>query len=151
MTTKPPTAQGISRLLAKAGFERSVSHTTRIKGWHDWNEGFQVTRGHGSHDGDVIVQLRMDKWARGEAAGARRAAETERYAEAIRAAGYTVTVDEKSVSRLIVTAGEDQVTTTTRKLAIDWDHVLILDGPLEDEDEDGYRREQADYDAGNED
>jgi hypothetical protein len=43
------------------------------------------------------------------------------------------------------------VTTTTRNLDIDWDHVLILDGPLEDEDEDGYRRERADYDAGIED
>lgn len=106
MTTKPPTAAGISRLLAATpGFQRSVSSTTRIKGWHDWNEGFEVEKGYS--DGEVIVRHRMDKWARGDAATKRHDEQIRAYTEVLVKAGYTVTANADTVwPHLIVAVGD---------------------------------------------
>jgi len=41
---KPPTSQGISALLKRAGFRRSESSATRIKGWRNYSEGYSVRR-----------------------------------------------------------------------------------------------------------
>ena len=39
---KTPTTRGVSALLRKAGFEKSVSSTTRIRGWHNYSSGFRL-------------------------------------------------------------------------------------------------------------
>jgi len=102
MTTTPktPTASGISRLLAKAGFERSESSATRIRGWRNHTEGFSVNK----WDDDGAVEVGYNR-------GLRPPSEAEQirpgmladYTETITAAGYAVT--EKR-GRLIVTAKE---------------------------------------------
>jgi hypothetical protein len=102
-TTKPPTAQGISRLLAKAGFERSVSHATRIKGWRDWNEGYVVKT---CDTSTVRVEHRLEKWARGEAADKRAEDFLTAYIKTLTEAGFAVARDEGWSRRLIVTARE---------------------------------------------
>ncbi len=103
MNTKPPTPQGISALLRKAGFERSESRATRIKGWRESSEGYYVT---GYRD-EVTVRHRTG-FGCGPAAGERRRDMLAKYAEAIRAAGWTVTgpADESILQELTVTAGE---------------------------------------------
>lgn len=101
-TTKTPTAQGISRLLAKAGFKRSVSRTTRIRGWHDWNEGFKVEGGY--WDGKIVVRHVMDKGARGDAADKRRSDALDDYTKVITEAGYTAERSSDFGQKLIVTA-----------------------------------------------
>ena len=53
-SSKTPTASGISRLLSAAGFERSESSTTRIRGWHNHSEGFSVTTDYVVGVGDCI-------------------------------------------------------------------------------------------------
>ena len=89
MTAKPPTPQGISALLRKAGFERSESSATRIKGWRSYSEGYSVAK----WDDYGTVDVR---WHRGlltptEAAEARPRVLGD-YIEAIRAAGYSVSL-----------------------------------------------------------
>jgi hypothetical protein len=89
MTTKPPTPQGVSRLLAKAGFERSV---------------FTASQG---DDGSVAVTYVFagsgfcySDRARDEAVHA-----LQHYRGTLTAAGYRAVRDDRM--RLIVTAGED--------------------------------------------
>jgi len=84
--SRQPTAQGISALLQKAGFERSVKHATAVPGWHSRTCGF-VARGSG---GTVTVYHEDGKYNSTEA-DRRASAELEgRYADAIEAAGYAV-------------------------------------------------------------
>lgn len=45
MAGKQPTPQGISALLRKAGFDKSVSSASRIRGMKESSQGFQVSRG----------------------------------------------------------------------------------------------------------
>jgi hypothetical protein len=97
MTAKPPTPQGISALLKRAGFERSVSSATRIKGWRNYSEGYSVT---GYRD-EVNVRHHTG-YARGSGAAERRDTALAQYAEAIRAAGWHVTGPEHD--ELTVTA-----------------------------------------------
>lgn len=40
--SKPPTPQGISRLLAKAGFERMTDRESQIRGMKEHTAGFEV-------------------------------------------------------------------------------------------------------------
>jgi hypothetical protein len=125
MTTKQPTAQGISRLLAKAGFERPVSHGTRIRGWHDWNEGYVVAKW---DEGSVSVEHRLEKWARGDAADQRERDRLAAYTKTLREAGYTVTEGETAFLRLIVTAA-DQTTAVLRpeaECSFCGEHITLL-------------------------
>jgi hypothetical protein len=103
-TPKTPTASGISRLLATAGFERSESSATRIKGWRNHSEGYVVS-GHGA--GEVQVEHKTG-YDRGPNAAKRRDETLGEYAVALAVAGYSVERDETwALPRLIVTAKED--------------------------------------------
>jgi hypothetical protein len=93
MTAKPPTPQGISALLRKAGFSRSVR-----QGRGQASTGYDVSKSYG--DGDVVV--RHNTWSMVPFPEARDAA-LARYAAAIEAAGYAVGRDGQ-FSRLIVSA-----------------------------------------------
>jgi hypothetical protein len=94
--TTPPTPQAISALLRKAGFERSVSRATRIKGWRESSAGYYVT----GYKDEVNVR-HMLGFSRDEEARDRMLA---RYAEAIRAAGWQVTGPTPVGRELVVTA-----------------------------------------------
>ena len=94
--SKSPTAQGISRLLATAGFERSERRQTGADLAR--TEGFAVASGvrtgvvtveHCAMLGTPVEQY--EQWH-------------ERYAETIGAAGYATEIDDLGV---IVTAKED--------------------------------------------
>jgi hypothetical protein len=105
---KPPTAQGISRLLAAAGFERSAT-LSRASLHHRHTAGFYV-RGPGS---EVHVRWRPQtplltpSAAQAERNRATARARLAELAEAIRAKGYTVKGPAgDGYPRLIVTAGE---------------------------------------------
>lgn len=92
MTTKPPTPQGISRLLAK-DFPRATERPARA--------GFSV-RGPSHRPGEVLV----NHWSMTYADTRQRDREAlARYAEAIDNAGYTVKYNERR-DGLIVTAGD---------------------------------------------
>lgn len=96
MTSKPPTPQGISRLLAKAGFTR---------GRNPWRgnpaEGFLVTASNRS--GRTRVRY-SDGRLRGPQAFADRDAALTDYSLALTSGGYHV---ERDRLGLDVTAGED--------------------------------------------
>ncbi len=103
MTAKTPTPQGISRLLAAAGFRRSESSATAIRGWRNHSSGYVVRAGRES--GQVRVHhetglLRTEGTDRD-----RRAKTEEAYAKAIEAAGWSVLRQEGGYfAPLIVTA-----------------------------------------------
>jgi hypothetical protein len=96
---KTPTTRGISALLRKAGFEKSVSSTTRIRGWHNHSEGFTVEdRGADK----VRVRHTTGKFKPSDADRAWSRKQEGEYAETIREAGYAVDRDEWGT--LLVTA-----------------------------------------------
>ena len=105
MTTtkgKIPTQRGISMLLARAGFERSVRSASRIRGMHNHSDGYVVTTGY--DDGTVLVRHTTFSWR-----PVGRDLETiahmqDRYAETITAAGFTVTREDDG---LVVAALKD--------------------------------------------
>jgi hypothetical protein len=98
---KQPTAQGISRLLGGAGYQRSTTSKSRIRGLPNVGSGYEV-KGYG--DGAVYVRHRM-QYPR-DAEALRMLA---KYAEAIREAGYGVREPGGEASaffaELTVTAG----------------------------------------------
>lgn len=97
---KTPTASAISRLLAAAGFERSESSATRIKGYRRSSEGF-IVEGYGP--GDVRVYHASGEFR--SASSAPYAREMEgRYAETITAAGYAAEIVEAHRHGVRVTA-----------------------------------------------
>ena len=101
--SKPPTPQGISALLKRAGFERSVSSATRIKGWRNHSEGYAVSA---SEPGRVCVEYKTG-FDRGPNAASRRDEMLGEYAGFFAAAGYSVERDDSwAFPRLIVTAGK---------------------------------------------
>ena len=81
-TAKQPTAQGISRLLGKAGYQRSTTSKGRIRGLPNVGTGYEVR---GYEPGTVYVRHRMQYGS--DAAALRMLA---KYAGAIRAAGFAV-------------------------------------------------------------
>lgn len=100
MTPKTPTASGISRLLAKAGFERSESSTTRIRGWRCHTPGF-IAEGRGP--GVVRVHHTSGKFWPTDADRANSRELEDQYAKTITEAGYAVGRDEWGELRVIVT------------------------------------------------
>ena len=102
MITKEPTPQGISALLKRAGFERSTSSPSRIKGWRNYTAGYQVNARYPS-GAEVTHRVGFD---RGPRADAERARMLAAYAEAIRAAGWHVVTTSRP--RLIVSAPPEQ-------------------------------------------
>jgi hypothetical protein len=93
-SSKTPTASGISRLLAAAGFERAV---ISIRGG---TSGFQVTKCRTREDG---VKVRQYFQLSGTSLERYRDM-LRRYAKAIEAAGYCT---ESGTYHLVVTAKED--------------------------------------------
>lgn len=99
---KPPTPQGISALLRKAGFEKSVSSASRIKGWRNHSPGYIVRA---DSPGRVFVHHTTSDF---RPSRERCAEEQERYAQAIEAAGYAVERGEGGLwGPLIVTAPKE--------------------------------------------
>ena len=102
---RQPTPQSISALLRKAGFERSVSKPTRIKGWREWSDGYKVTRRGNCH---VQVEYQPSSFRARETPTEQIKAQLGKYREAIQAGGFDVE-DGESVLRvfLIVSAPEE--------------------------------------------
>ncbi len=104
MTTRPPTPQGISALLRKAGYVRAETHG---KGPHRGEvsaAGYRVTGS--SHQGAVAVRWcpasdarPVERW---DELAVQRAEYLGSYAADIEAAGWAV---ERKTGWLIVTAG----------------------------------------------
>jgi hypothetical protein len=111
---KAPTASGVSAALRKAGFERSETHTTRVKGWHDYTEGYRV-RSWG--DGEVRVEYvtgsRLS--AGSDVIRRRRDARFAAYAEALRARGWNVRQFPTTVPCLLVTEPGDEAATAAEQ------------------------------------
>jgi hypothetical protein len=88
MTTKTPTASVISRLLTTAGFEKSESSATRVRGWRNHSPGYVIRRG--DAPGEVKVYYETGTF-RTEAKDRQHRAEREtEYADLIEGAGYAV-------------------------------------------------------------
>jgi len=109
VTSKTPTASGISRLLATAGFERSTSSAGRIRGWRNHSEGYSVT---GQDPGRVRIEHKTG-FDRGPNSAARRERMLGEYAAALTTSGYSVERDESwagpgTFTGLIVTARTEQ-------------------------------------------
>lgn len=98
MASKTPTQRGISLLLNRAGFERSVSSATRIRGWRSHSPGYVVT---GHDDGSVSVRHEVMSFRPLPDDLPVIARRHGQYAEAIEAAGFAV---ERKSDHLIVTA-----------------------------------------------
>jgi hypothetical protein len=93
MTTKTPTASGISLLLAAAGFARVGGRDT---------EGFSAGK---VYQGEGIVRVRH--WfAAGGGTDAERRAHLERYALVITAAGYIAELHDDGRKLLVFSKGE---------------------------------------------
>lgn len=99
---KTPTPLGISALLRKAGFERSKTYTTGVKGWHDRTSGY-VARSHG--EGEVSVRYESGQFHETAGTRARATGLEAASADAIEAAGYAVErIPNAAFTRLIVRA-----------------------------------------------
>ena len=98
--SKPPTPQGISRLLAKAGFERAEPTPYRVMGARQYTGGFHVVT---DHQGSAV---RVTWWPPSHSADDALAKNAEMllaYGDELAEAGWTVTVKPHKV---VVTAGE---------------------------------------------
>jgi hypothetical protein len=112
-TPKTPTASGISRLLATAGFERSafIPGTGR----HHW-DGTEVRGSRKRSWGFMVNRYGEERVSVAHIAGVvtnpdesekRRDLALQRYADAIVAGGYLARLTEERPRFLIVTAKED--------------------------------------------
>lgn len=102
MAAKPPTAQGVSAVLRKAGHERSETHTTAVKGWHNHTEGYRV-RNWGEGEGEVRVEHETSDFSPGVNAASRRDSKLAEYTEALEAKGWAVRRLETGTPCLLVT------------------------------------------------
>jgi hypothetical protein len=101
---KRATAQGVSALLRKAGFQRAQSRASGIRGLRKHSEGFKVTRGY--PESEVEVEYQPDSFR----------TPTERFDEmlgqyerTIVAAGFAVKRREQGAYKaLIVTASDGE-------------------------------------------
>lgn len=100
-----PTPQGISALLRKAGFDRSVSQPSRIRGFREYTEGFKVSK---DYDGGVLVEWLPSSFrARGNNEERERDM-LNRYHKAIEEAGFAVDyLSTALTAKLLVTAAEE--------------------------------------------
>ena len=97
-----PSPQSVSRLLAGAGFERSVSRPSAVKGWHEWSAGYKVRTGYVV--GEVHVEHRVSSLRlRDPSSRDEEAAKLAAYAKTITGAGWAV---KPGADKLIVTAKE---------------------------------------------
>lgn len=105
MPSKPPTPQGISALLRKAGFTKSVSSSTRVRGFGDRSAGYVVSRGR--EKGTVEVAYATGTFRTGPDIDARAKAKEDDYKRALTAAGWDVQPSTSIYGGLTVTARED--------------------------------------------
>jgi hypothetical protein len=100
VTAKPPTPQGISALLRKAGFQRYVNSVS------EYRDGYRVSAGRTRFERGVVVEhvafctsIHMRDTCHAEMLA--------KYAEGIAAAGWHLGGLTRDGRRLIVTARED--------------------------------------------
>jgi hypothetical protein len=98
---KQPTPQGISALLGRAGFTRSASRSSRVRGWHEHSEGYRVRRlGNDTIEVQHVPHsLRMRNPDKG-----RVKQMLDRYSETLVAAGYRVTFSDADALGYLVVA-----------------------------------------------
>jgi hypothetical protein len=96
--SKPPTPQGISRLLAKAGFERAETIKRGFRRGVVSKAGYHVTAQM------IESAVRVRWWPLLHHSDAETHTQLTRYADVISTAGWQVHVERLG---LIVTAGED--------------------------------------------
>jgi hypothetical protein len=110
--SKPPTPQGISALLRKAGYARSELIPGRIA-WDGRRirsslrtAGYMVIKG---ADGEVLVSYKTGRVVNPDAEAKRRAGLLADYARALRAVGWAAAVSEPDewAPRVVVTAREE--------------------------------------------
>lgn len=101
----PAHAPTVSRLLTKAGFTKSESWSTSVRGWHNRSDGFRAYKAYGENEGSVIVDHAFGSY--GNKPEASRVM-LEKYCRVLREAGYTVENDSGHFAnqRLIVNKGE---------------------------------------------
>jgi hypothetical protein len=63
-TIKPLTAARLHSILRKAGFRRSSSHPTRVRGWHRVTAGYSVDR-YGVEAGAFLLTYKNDSQGTG--------------------------------------------------------------------------------------
>ena len=97
--SKEPTQRRISYLLAKAGFERSVSTASRIRGMRNHSDGYVVTSGY--DEGTILVRHEVMSWRPVGRDLETIATMQDRYAAIIETAGFAVAREDES---LVVTA-----------------------------------------------
>ena len=98
-TTKKVSPAAVSRALTAAGFQRSKTSPSRIRGMSERGQGFSVA---GRRDGSVLVEYANGSFRRIDAEEQRQ--HLERMAEVLRGKGYEVALrDETSWLRLSVT------------------------------------------------
>lgn len=103
MTAKHPTPQGISALLKRAGFDKSVNRPSRVKGLVEWCAGYHVAAS--MMPGCVLVEHRVNSLRLRHPSRAYDEAEKrKKYANVLADAGYAVTDQD---CYLIVRAKED--------------------------------------------
>lgn len=101
---KQPTPQGISALLKRAGFERSVSQSSRIRGFSEYTEGFKASK---DYDGGVLVEWRPNSFRARDNNEEREREMLNRYCETIAEAGFAVNYLSTDLrTRLLVEAKE---------------------------------------------
>lgn len=103
--TNPPTPQGVSAALRKAGFTRSVSSSTAVKGWKNHSPGYVVRQG--IKNGTVEVYHETGAFQRDDRDREKRDAKQAEYAQALEAAGYVMSADKSWRGGLIVSARRD--------------------------------------------
>jgi len=103
---KQPTQLGISRVLKKAGFERSVSSPSRIRGWREWTEGYKVTK---FSDTKVEIEYLPSSFRVRNTSDEQIRQMLDRYRAVVVAAGYAVTNRAAAMGdRLVVSAPDEK-------------------------------------------
>jgi hypothetical protein len=100
LATRNSTAQSISRSLTAAGFRRTEFHSTRVRGWHTWNAGFELSNEtsfeNGSEQPTGRVELRVNSSSsliNPEGARTRREAMMDRVIQHLIDRGFTVVAE----------------------------------------------------------
>lgn len=109
MTARQPTQRNISALLARAGFKKSASTPSRIKGLRNHSPGYIVT---GPYEGVVWVQHQTSSDRPLPEDLKRIAEKLAAYAADIEDAGFAV---GRQRDRLVVTARKPAETKTTKE------------------------------------
>lgn len=102
---KQPTPQGISALLRKAGFDKSVSSASRIRGMKESSPGYQVSRG--GKPGTVMVEFQQSSFRinPGKETATKMLA---RYRKAIEDAGFTVDAGKSTFRDILIVSAPEE-------------------------------------------